>query len=472
MSQDRLQVTPENTAHIELSVRNTGAVVDSFALSVLGEAANWAVCEPSALSLFPGQSGTAHVVARPPMHPSVRSGPVPFAVRIASSEDPAGSVVEEGVLDVAAVTHVTAELSPRTGRARGRRASKHRLAVDNRGNTPALVRLAGTDEADLVEVTVRPRELEIAAGSAAFANVRVRAERRFWRGPSLTHRFQVVAHPLGAQAEPPDADLAEHPHGSGAAEHPYGEGVADPPRRPGAAAPPNRAEAAAQQHGAAPVWMDGTLLQEAVIPGWLPKAVALTAAGAVAAAALWFAVLRPVVRDAATSAGTAAAQQELNRALQSGAGAGGAGAGGAGAGAAAASASPAAQSSPTPSPAPGSSGAAAKRKIALPPPAPFAQSLDKANPTMTTPAKHELAITDLVLQNPAGDTGTLTVSRAGQVLVTTRLENFRDYDLHFVTAITVPAGESVRFAVRCQNSGGKACTPVVLISGMSDTIAF
>jgi hypothetical protein len=63
---DRLPVVPGGEAQAEISVRNTGPVVDSFALSVLGEAARWAVCEPGVLSLFPGQNGTARIVVRPP----------------------------------------------------------------------------------------------------------------------------------------------------------------------------------------------------------------------------------------------------------------------------------------------------------------------------------------------------------------------------------------------------------------------
>ncbi len=69
------------------------------------------------------------------------------------------------------------------------------------------------------------------------------------------------------------------------------------------------------------------------------------------------------------------------------------------------------------------------------------------------------------MQNPAGDQGTLTLSRAGQVLFSEQLADFRDYDLHFITAIMVTAGQNFRFSVSCTNPKGKACTPVVLISG-------
>ncbi len=437
----RLPVAPGGEASTEISVKNTGMVVDSFTLSVLGETAPWAVCEPDVISLFPGQEGTAQVLVRLPAESGLPHGPVPFGVRVASSEDPPGSVVEEGVLDVSPVSLVTADMSPRTGRSRGMGASRHRVAVDNRGNAPAVIALAGGDDADTVDVQVKPPELEVPPGSAAFAEVRVRARRRFWRGTAMTHRWHVTTHVPG--------DV--------------------------------------------PVTSEGTLLQEAVLPGWLPRALAFGLAGVVAAAALWFAVLRPTVQNAAASAGTVAAQKAVNAALQQPSGtspaqAGGADASGAklaavpsptpspGKAAAKPKASPASKASATPgasptpkpkaSPAPGSGAAASgTTKTAQPAAAPFALTLDAGRPTLTAAAKHTLAVTDLVMMNPAGDQGMLTLSRSGQVLFSMQLADFREYDLHFLTAIMISAGQKFQLSVSCQNSGGKACTPMVMISG-------
>ena len=42
------------------------------------------------------------------------------------------------------------------------------------------------------------------------------------------------------------------------------------------------------------------------------------------------------------------------------------------------------------------------------------------------------AVTDIVLQNPTGDIGSVQISRDARVLMTSALENFRDLDLHFV----------------------------------------
>src|SRR5439155_339182 len=60
--------------------------------------------------------------------------------------------------------------------------------------------------------------------------------------------------------------------------------------------------------------------------------------------------------------------------------------------------------------------------------------------SITVPDGGGLAVTDLVFENPSGNSGTLYLVRReankpDQVLMTLRLENFRDLDFHFVTPV-------------------------------------
>ncbi len=416
-------VRPGGEAEAELSVRNTGGVVDRFSVEILGAAAAWAECDPPTLSLFPAQAETVRVRFRLPAGSATPPGQLPFGVRIVAAEDVAHPTVEEGSLDVAAVPVLSADISPRTGRARGRRAGRYQLAVDNRGNAAAVVDLAGWDTQDLVDVTVTPSRLEVAAGAAAFVTVRARARNRMWRGASVLHRFSVGVRPAG-DAQGPDAPEAPQP-------------------------------------------LEASLMQEAAIPGWVPKAAGLAVLALVALAVFWFAVLKPVVRDTATNA----AQQAMTAAGISPApsgpsvSGGGAPSSGSKSGSGAGSA-PSASSSPVTIP----TTPAAPSSSAPPPPVAFATEL-LSNQDLTAGAKQTFTVTDLVLQNPDGDTGTLTITRGGKTLISTRMENYRDYDLHFVTPITVSPGQSLGVDVTCSKAGGgnTSCSPAVLVSGMSGT---
>ena len=414
LSPAQLAVTPGGEVVAEITVTNSGRVVDSFALEVLGPAGQWTRCEPETVSVFPGQSAVAHVIIHPPTDGSVPAGPLSFGIHVRSHEDPQGSVVAEGVLDVAPVTALSAEMSPRTDRARGRRRSKHQVAIDNRGNAPATIEVVGFDEQDAVDVTVSPAQLDVEPGSAAFVTVRARSRHRFWKGPSQTKPFAVEA------------------------------------RSP----------------SATPVRLNGTLLNEAAVPSWLGKAVALALVAVAALVALWYGVLKPTVRDTATDAANSAVKKALSSA---GANPGGNG-NGQGAGPATPTTIPPTPPKPTPTPTPSKSPSKPTAKP-LPGPADFSQSLTMADKSLPADSKHQIEVTDLVFQNPALDSGRLILSRNGQVLFDLPLASFPFWDPHWVTPIIVPSGQSLTMQVTCANPSKKPCTPSVFMSGSIKTVA-
>src|SRR6266536_1547053 len=124
-------------------VRNSGGVVDQFVIDVVGEPGRWAQAEPAMVNLLPGEDTTITVRFAPPRSADVPAGPAPFGVRVSSQEDPAGSVVEEGVLEIAPFAELAAEVVPPKVEAAAR--AKYKVAVDNRSNYPVAVRLAATD---------------------------------------------------------------------------------------------------------------------------------------------------------------------------------------------------------------------------------------------------------------------------------------------------------------------------------------
>jgi len=45
------------------------------------------------------------------------------------------------------------------------------------------------------------------------------------------------------------------------------------------------------------------------------------------------------------------------------------------------------------------------------------------------------------------------------------LQDFRDYDLHFVTPIIVPPSGSLSMQITCQNAAATPCTATTLVVG-------
>jgi hypothetical protein len=383
-------------------------VVDQFTIDVLGDPGAFASAEPPALSLFPGAEGSAVVSFAPPRNSSTPAGALPFGIRARSQEDPGGSAVEEGVLTVGTFSDTFAELVPRASR--GSRGATHELAVDNRGNARLNASITAADPDQLLGFDVQPPGLVVEPGTAGFAKVRVRPTKRFWRGQPKTRPFKVA--------------------------------VAGDDGRP--------------------IVLDGSMLQEAILPRWLVPALLALLGLLILAAVLWATLLQPAIKSATTQA-LADAGFTPKPSVAPGGGASPAPGGG--------SPSPAVSLAPGASPSPVASvGPVASAGPPTPTPAPVGNGVpqdgrlaaDGSNPPSATFGS-TFYMTDLVFANPNGRAGTLQLLRDGFVLITLRLENFRDLDFHYVTPIVIQKGQKLSFTASCTSSG--ACDPSVYFSG-------
>ena len=418
LTPNELTVEPGSAVTCQIRVRNTGHVVDQFTLEVLGEALAWASVDPPTLSLLPDGEGSATVTFAISRGFEVAAGTYPFAVKATSKEDPAGSVTEEGTLVVGTLRDMFIELLPRTARAR--RAAQYEVAVDNRGNQRLNANLSAVDPNNALRFRLGAPALVADPNTATFSKLAVAPVRRFWKGPSKTHSFQVLA---------------------------------DAPPGP-------------------PITAEGVLLQEALLPPWLWKALLLLLALLILAAILWFALLKPAITSAARKAvAVPLAQQAAQTAAIKKAQAAQAGAQNQQAAAVKQLQQQAHSVSPTFTPLP--VGGVTVTSVTtvdgrLSASVPAGQSSSAASYTVPTGAT--LAITDLILENPAGDSGTLSLEQNSVPLLQINLDNFRDLDYHFVSAPELSSGQRLVLAVTCNNQsvGGqppKVCTPGVFYSG-------
>jgi type II secretory pathway pseudopilin PulG len=433
LSETGLVAEPGQEAGCSVTIRNAGQVVDRFTIDVVGEAGAWATAEPPVLDLLPGETGTVAVRFAPPLSSDARAGMIPFGVRVTSSEDPAGSVVEEGAVRLGAFTELTAEVVP--AKVEGAAKAAFEVAVDNRGNRPVVVRLTPLDPEDELEFQLEREEFELAPGTAAFVRLRAKPRKRFLRGQPVRRRFRVSV-------------------------------AAD---------------------GAEPFETEATMVQRQLLPPWLLPALAALLVLLLALVTLWFTVLRPAVQSAAREA----AQEQNQEVVKAAQDAGGA------AGEAKKDAGQAKQNSEQ-----------AMKAVGLTPPGDGAGTgpTDGAGPNGVTgraagtptdfrvaadaaidPNAHRFAefpydlpdatktlvITDLILQNPRGDAGTLRLLRSAggteNVLLEVGLGNFRDLDHHWQQPLRFAPGEKIVLAVSCQNPGDRGrCSPSVSFSGRTE----
>jgi hypothetical protein len=369
------------------------------------------------------------VHAAPPRSSDVLAGERPFGVRVLPVDHPDDVVTPEATLVVLPFADLGGELLPRmsAGGSRGR----HRLALDNRGNAAVDLQLHGEPASEQVRLGLAPQLITVPPGEAVFARVRLRPVRRIWWGSPATHPFEVTATAPGGES----------------------------------------------------VRTEGSYQQQPLLPRWLPKAVLAAVLAAALLLGFWFAAVRPAVTNTARDvAATQAANQvksDVPAAVHS-------------------EFHPAPGQTrksdlpppPDPSPAAPTTAAPTSRAPARPAtPAivrtPTAQRIEVRDPaggnssssSFVVPARRVLEITDIFLQNPQGDAGTIVISVDGEARLFAALENFRDDPYPLRTAIEVPDGSAFTVTVTCRQVGAPVgapkpatCFESVFISGLLRTV--
>lgn len=427
-------MTPGQAVEAKVLVRNNGTLVDQFTLDIVGDSREWTEVEPRVMNLMPGTEGEATVTFAPPRDSSVLAGQMPFGVRVLSREDPPNSSVAEGVVDVEPFMDLQLELSPKTSKCRTK--AVHEVVVDNSGNYPIPVEVITNDPEEQLKLSLDHSSLVVQPGTSAFLKLKAKPHDRFLRGQDKRLPFGVTA---------TSGDLP-------------------------------------------PVNADGTVVQRQMLPKWLlPVAVAALAA-AVALTVLWFTLVKPTVQTSAREAAkqqakaeNAAMMAQVDKAadkadkaedqaaqaekkvddMAAGGGGGGTGAGG-GRGA-----------TEGPNGVDISSGQAVDFRITADAD-PVTDPEDFTSfkiPDGVIPADKTLVVTDIILQNPRGDSGTLQIKRGeDDVLYETGLANFRDLDFHFLEPLVFSPDKPLTIEVSCQLPGGVApatgsCRPSVSFSG-------
>lgn len=198
-------VTPGGGARCHVLIRNTSAVVDQFVFTVRGDPAEWTELKPRIANLMPQQEVSVELTFRPPRSHEVPAGAHPFALQVASREDPAGSVVQEGTVTVEPFTEVTAGVVPATSTAR--RVGKHTLAMDNLGNHPVRVEVRAADADERLTFRCRPAHLELPLGHTSFTRVHARPRKYFWKGEDVRLPFRITVAVPDSQAIDIDAAM-------------------------------------------------------------------------------------------------------------------------------------------------------------------------------------------------------------------------------------------------------------------------
>ncbi len=460
--ESELVVEPGSSVSTTMRVRNTGEVVDEFTFQPLGDAAGWISVSPQTVRLFPGTDDAVTVSITPPRRFDSTPGVIDWAIRAVPQEDPESSAVVEGTVDVAMFTEVAVEMQPEIGH--GRRAGRFEVAVDNRGNVAMPVRLSGTDAEQVLDFDFSPPIVDCGPGTARFAKVKVRPAKRIWKGSPKSHVFELLAEPqvvfLDDAVVVPDSPASlPAPDGASVAtqEAPVALATRELPVTP-------------------PMTLTGTYVQMPILPKWFWKAVLLALALLILLWVLWQTLFKPTIESAAREVAVdevAAVEEELAAveekvdeaaiaeavksqqteddiaALEETVSSDGAG-----------------------------SGALDNVFNETTAPSNFRLSVSAApgavatTPSATLAANTTFALTDVILQNPRGDLGIISIQLGGVPIIESTLGSFRDLDFHFVAPYVSTSSTPLSVVVECdavQIPADGGCSPAVSFSGFETT---
>ncbi len=188
-------VDPGGSTTVRLRLRNTGDVVDEYRFEPVGDVAPWTTVEPPTLRLYPGTTGSVDLTFAPPRTPDATAGANPYAVRITPTEHPEAVTVPEGNLTITPFTELRAELVPPTvkGRLRGRPT----LAVDNLGNTKVTASVGGSDNGGELSYDIRPGNVQIEPGRAAFVKTVLKPPGVIWFGSKEERPYTLAVQRSG-----------------------------------------------------------------------------------------------------------------------------------------------------------------------------------------------------------------------------------------------------------------------------------
>lgn len=208
VSQRELEVEPGKTVDCEITITNTGQIVDQYTIQVFGEAGQWTTVEPPSINLVPDAEGSAKVTFHPPRRPDVVAGMRPFRLVVTSREDLRAVGFADGTITVGAFHGSTAHLQPQYGEGRS---AAYDVVVQNQGNAPVMARLEATDARQALALRISHPTLQVAPGGRGLARVFVQPRQRPLSGTPTSYPFRVVAQVGWGQPQALDAQFVHKP---------------------------------------------------------------------------------------------------------------------------------------------------------------------------------------------------------------------------------------------------------------------
>lgn len=194
-SSDDMVAVPGERITLPLSIHNLGDSTESYTIVPAGLSASWTTIERGNITLFGGSQDVVEVLVMPPAIPTTSSGPSVINVRVIPQGEPDDAVVAEIVLAIQPFDdRRVVTLQPVQ---RARRRATYEFMVENHGNGLASCRLRLIDPSNRVDGSFDPPAVGVAPGGASLVRFKAKAKRGVFRRATRTLDFEVEAEQQG-----------------------------------------------------------------------------------------------------------------------------------------------------------------------------------------------------------------------------------------------------------------------------------
>ena len=208
-SSDEVVAQPGAQLTLPLSVHNLSQSTESYTIVPAGLSASWTTIERGNITLFGGSQDVVDVLVTPPAIPTTSAGPSVIAVRVIPQGEPDDAVVAEIVLAIEPFDdRRIVTLQPIQ---RARRRANYEFMVENHGNGLASCRLKLVDASERIDGSFDPPAVGVAPGGASLVRFKAKAQRGLFRRATRTLDFEVEAEQQGHEPAIATMSLVQPP---------------------------------------------------------------------------------------------------------------------------------------------------------------------------------------------------------------------------------------------------------------------
>jgi hypothetical protein len=183
----RITSSPGEAAALMLRLCNDAPDSEVVTLRALGELAEHTVLQSDTVHLGAGEVFEVPIVVD--VNPAVPAGPHSSGIEV--SVESGVSSNAEATIDVLEAPAYDAVLKP--PRSSSARSGRHRVALENLGNSPILIELVAGPIDGAAEVRLGTNAVTLDPGTSATLDVQVVPPSYFWNGATIDHEFVVNA---------------------------------------------------------------------------------------------------------------------------------------------------------------------------------------------------------------------------------------------------------------------------------------